>query len=70
MAKTFSRSAVIQTNYPNAPHDELARFVKKNGSDKYYKSFSSWDELVSPLFGIFSCCDLKGMHALGGKLNY
>ncbi|MDR0729512.1 MAG: DUF4372 domain-containing protein, partial [Prevotellaceae bacterium] len=34
--------------------------VKKKGSDRYYKSFSSWDELVTLLFGIFSRCDSMG----------
>ncbi|MDR0715100.1 MAG: DUF4372 domain-containing protein, partial [Bacteroidales bacterium] len=28
--------------------------VRKKGSDRYYKSFSSWDEPVTLLFGIFS----------------
>ena len=57
---------------PRAQFDHL---VKKTQSDKYYKTFSSWDELVTMLFGIFSRCDsmgevCDGMRALGGKLNY
>jgi hypothetical protein len=57
------------------PREEFDLLVKKKGSDKYYKSFSSWDELVTLLFGIFSRCDsmgevCDGMRALGGKLNY
>jgi hypothetical protein len=44
-------------------------------SDRYYKSFSTWDELVTLLFGVFTRCDsarevCDGMAALGGKLNY
>jgi hypothetical protein len=57
------------------PRDEFAVRLKKKGSDRYYKSFSSRDEPVSMLFGIFSRCDsmgevCDGMRALGGKLNY
>ncbi len=44
-------------------------------SDKYYKIFFEWEQLVLMLFGIFSrgdsireVCD--GMCALGGKLHY
>jgi hypothetical protein len=49
--------------------------VKQNESDRYYKSFSSWDELVTLLFGILTRCDsarevCDGMAALGGKLNH
>jgi CRISPR/Cas system-associated endoribonuclease Cas2 len=43
-------------------------------SDRYYKPFSTWDELVTLLFGVFTRCDsarevCDGMAALGGKLN-
>ena len=57
------------------PKDKFAHLVRKTESDKYYKTFTSWDELVTLLFGIFSRCDsmgevCDGMRALGGKLNY
>jgi len=57
------------------PREKFDFLVWKNASDKYYKTFSSWDELVTILFGIFSRCDsmgevCDGMRALGGKLNY
>jgi hypothetical protein len=57
------------------PRDRFDVLVKKTKGDKYYKSFSSWDQLVTMLFGIFSRCDSMGevcdnMRALGGKLNY
>jgi len=44
-------------------------------SDRYYKTFFSWEQLITMLFGIFSRCDsmgevCDGMRALGGKLNY
>jgi len=44
-------------------------------SDYRCRTFSTWDELVTLLFGIFERCDsarevCDGMAALGGKLNY
>jgi hypothetical protein len=57
------------------PRGKFEQLVHKNKSYRYYKSFSSWNELVTLLFGIFSRCDsmgevCDGMRALGGKLNY
>jgi hypothetical protein len=57
------------------PKDRFEMLVSKFKSDRYYKSFFSWDQLVTMLFGIFSRCDsmrevCDGMRALGGKLNY
>lgn len=57
------------------PREKFNELVIKTGSDKYYKTFFSWEQLVVMLFGIFSRCDsmgevCDGMRALGGKLNY
>jgi hypothetical protein len=57
---------------PKAQFDLL---VRQSRSDRYYKSFYTWDQLIVMLFGIFSRCDsmgeiCDGMRALGGKLNY
>ena len=57
------------------PRDKFDLLVRKTQSDRYYKSFSSWDELETLLFGILSRCDsmgevCDGMGAMGGKLNY
>ena len=57
---------------PKNKFDELALRCK---SDRYYKTFFSWDQLVTMLFGIYSRCDsmgevCDGMRALSGKLNY
>ena len=51
------------------------KIVIENKSDRYYKSFSSRDELVTMMFGILTRCDsarelCDGMAALGGKLNH
>jgi len=57
------------------PKDQFDFIVQQYNSDRYYKSFFSWDQLVVMLFGIFSRCDsmgevCDGMRALAGKLNY
>ena len=57
------------------PRDKFNELVIKCRSDRYYKAFFSWEQLVTMLFGIFSRCDsmgevCDGMRALAGKLNY
>jgi len=57
------------------PREQFDLLVKQCGSDRYYKTFFSWEQLVVMLFGIFSRCDSMGevcdsMRALSGKLNY
>jgi len=57
------------------PRDKFNELVIKCQSDRCYRTFFSWDQLVTMLFGIFSRCDsmgevCDGMRALAGKLNY
>ena len=57
------------------PREQFDLLVNQLQSDRYYKEFFSWDQLVVMLFGIFSRCDSMGevcdcMRALEGKLNY
>lgn len=57
------------------PREQFDILVRQCGSDRYYKAFFSWDQLIVMLFGIFSRCDsmgevCDGMRALEGKLNY
>ena len=57
------------------PKDRFEKIVHQCKSDKYYKTFFAWDQLVTMLFGIFSRCDsmrevCDSMRALSGKLNY
>jgi len=57
------------------PREVINRIVLEEKSDRYYKSFSTWDELTSLLFGVYTRCDsarevCDGMASLGGKLNY
>ena len=56
------------------PRNKFDVLVRKYGSDKYYKIFSSWDQLLTLLFGILNRCDsmgevCDGMRALDGKLS-
>jgi len=51
------------------------KVVFEQQSDRYCKSFSTWDELITLLFGVFERCDsarelCDGMAAMSGKLNY
>ncbi len=57
------------------PREQFDILVHQLGSDRYYKTFFSWEQLIVTLFGIFSRCDSMGevcdsMRALAGKLNY
>jgi hypothetical protein len=57
------------------PKEKFDHLVWQQKSDKGYRTFMSWEQLLSMLFGIFSRCDSSGevcdgMRALGGKLNY
>jgi hypothetical protein len=54
---------------------EFSKLVKEQRSDRYYKSFKSWDHLVVMLFGILSRCDsmtetCEGLKGMSGKLNH
>ncbi|MCL2028728.1 MAG: IS4 family transposase [Bacteroidales bacterium] len=57
------------------PRDKFQKLVNHYQSDRYYKTFFSWEHLVTMLYGVFSRCDSMGelcdsMRALGGNLNY
>jgi hypothetical protein len=79
MGKDTAKSLVGQPIFKQVmkilPKEKFDLIVRQHGSDRYYKSFFSWDQLIVMLFGIFSRCDsmgevCDGMRALGGKLNY
>ena len=57
------------------PRTLFDRLVFEQKSDHYYKTFGSWTQFITLLFGILSRCDstteiASGMQALQGKLNY
>ena len=79
MSKDTTKNLVGQPIFKQVikmlPKDQFDLLVRQCGSDRYYKSFFSWEQLVVMLFGIFSRCDsmgevCDGMRALAGKLNY
>ena len=57
------------------PREKFNELVIQCKSDRYYKTFFSWEQLVTMLFGIFSRCDsmgevCDGMRALAGRLTH
>ena len=79
MGKDSEKSLVGQPIFnqilKKIPRELFDRIVLEQKSDHRCRTFSSWDELVTLLFGIFERCDsarevCDGMAALGGKLNY
>jgi hypothetical protein len=79
MGKDITKNLVGQPIFKQVmkilPREQFDLLVGQCGSDRYYKSFFSWEQLVVMLFGIFSRCDsmgevCDGMRALAGKLNY
>lgn len=57
------------------PKDKFEWLVHKYQTDRYYKTFDSWTQLTTMLFGILSRCDsmgeiCDGMKGLAGKLNH
>ena len=74
-AKNLAGQPVFKQVMKILPREQFDLLVGQCGSDRYYKSFFSWEQLVVMLFGIFSRCDsmgevCDGMRALAGKLNY
>jgi hypothetical protein len=79
MGKDITKNLVGQPIFKQIikmlPCGEFDLLVKQCGSDRYYKTLFSWEQLTIMLFGIFSRCDsmgevCDGMRALSGKLSY
>ena len=78
MGKDITKNLVGQPIFKQIikmlPREQFDLLVKQCGSDRYYKTLFSWDQLIIMLFGIFSRCDsigevCDGMRALSGKLK-
>ena len=57
------------------PKNKIDLLISNAKTDRYYKDFKTWNQLISLLFGIFSRCDsmgeiCDGMMGLQGKLNH
>jgi len=79
MGKDISKNLVGQPVFKQLikmlPREQFDILVQQQSGDRYYKTFFSWEQLITMLFGIFSWCDsmgevCDGMRALGGKLNH
>lgn len=79
MGKDISKNLVGQPVFKQIinllPKNKFDALVLSKCSDKYYKTFTSWDQLITMLFGILSRCDsmtevCSGMVGLQGKLNH
>ena len=42
------------------PRNKFDMLVRKHQSDRYYKTFDSWTQFMTMLFGILSRCDSMG----------
>ena len=75
MVKGISKNLVGQPIFKQIinllPKNKFDALVLEKGSDKYYKTFTSWDQLVTLLFGILSRCDSMGetCDAMVGKAS-
>ena len=79
MCKDITKNLVGQPVFKQIvkiiPRDKFDMLVRQHDSDRYFKTFKSWEHMITMLFGIFSWCDsmgeiCDGVRALGGKLNY
>ena len=73
--KNLTGQPIFNQILKKIPREVFDRIVLEQNSDYRCRTFSTWDELVTLLFGIFERCDsarelCDGMVALGGKLNY
>jgi len=73
--KNFVGQPIFKQIIDFIPKNKFDTLVYKYQSDRYYKTFDSWTQLLTMLFGIFSRCDsmgeiCDGMKGLAGKLNH
>lgn len=73
--KQFVGQPIFKQMIDFIPKNKFDALALKHKSDRYYKRFSSWDQLLTLLFGAFSRCDsmgeiCDGMRAMQGKLNH
>jgi hypothetical protein len=73
--KKFVGQPIFKQLIDFIPKNKFDILAQKHQTDRYYKSFSAWTQLVTMLFGVFSRCDSMGeicygMLAMQGKLNH
>lgn len=73
-SKNFVGQPIFKQLVDFIPRNKFDHLVYKHCCDRYYKTFDSWTQLLTMLFGTLSRCDsmgeiCDGMKGLAGKLN-
>jgi hypothetical protein len=73
--KKFVGQPIFKQLVDFIPKNKFDILAKKHQTDRYYKAFPAWTQLVTMLFGVLSRCDsmgeiCDGMLAMQGKLNH
>ncbi len=73
--KKFVGQPIFKQLIDFIPKSKFDLLAQEYQTDRYYKTFSAWTQLVTMLFGVFSRCDsmgeiCDGMLAMQGKLNH
>ena len=73
--KKFVGQPIFKQIIDFIPKNKFDLLARKHQTDRYYKAFPAWTQLVTMLFGVLSRCDsmgeiCDGMMAMQGKLNH
>jgi Transposase DDE domain/Domain of unknown function (DUF4372) len=73
--KKFVGQPIFKQLIDLLPKGKFDTLAIEHKTDRYYKAFPAWTQLVTVLFGVFSRCDsmgeiCDGMMAMQGKLNH
>jgi hypothetical protein len=73
--KKFVGQPIFKQLIDLIPKNKFDLLAQEHKTDRYYKAFPAWTQLVTMLFGVFSRCDsmgeiCDGMLAMQGKLNH
>ena len=73
--KKFVGQPIFKQLIDFIPKNKFDILTQKYQTDRYYKAFPVWTQLVTLIFGVFSQCDsmgeiCDGMLAMQGKLNH
>jgi hypothetical protein len=73
--KKFVGQPIFKQIIDFIPKNKFDLLARKHQTDRYYKAFPAWIQLVTMLFGVLSRCDsmgeiCDGMMAMQGKLNH
>jgi len=74
-SKNLVGQSIFKQSLKFIPRNKFDLLVNKHQSDCSYKTFDSWTQLTTMIFGVLSTCDSMseicyGMQGLAGKLNH